>query len=109
MKKWEKASLWILAVIIGVLLIGSFFGADFRGLIGVIIIFVSLIILETATQDMKRKWGAFWIRIGIMLIVVYIMGIIFNFSSENGGKLLSFIIILELFQTISKKKVNKKV
>lgn len=104
MEKWEKTIFWIIAVTIGILLIGSLLGFDFRGLIGAVVAIDILLILDTAFSDMKNKWKAFGLKILILFVIIFVAGILFNISSESGGNLLGIIILLEFIQTISKKK-----
>lgn len=106
MKKWEKVLFWIIIVTIGILFIGLLVGLDLRGLIGAVVTIDIMIILDTAFMDMRSKWGAFGLKILIVFLILLVVGFMLDISSENGGELLTLIIILELFETFTKKKVN---
>jgi predicted branched-subunit amino acid permease len=110
MEKWEKAIFWIIAVTIGVLLIGFLLKADFKGLIGAVVLIDILIILETVTKDMKSKWKAFGLRIAIMLVLVFLGGMILNVSPKIVAGLFWIIVLSDLIQTVTNKKskVSKK-
>lgn len=106
MEKWEKTIFWIILVTIGILVIGSLLGFYLMGLIGAVILIDILIILETATKDMQSKWKAFGIRSLIMFFVTMIFGLLFGISEEGIAKLFSIIILIDLIQTATKKKIN---
>jgi|SRR3972149_324344 len=104
MDKWHKTFLWILGfLVLGILLI-TIFGLDLRGITFAFILLSLWEILSTTTQDMKSKWKGFFVRIGILFLFLFIIGIALNISSETGGRLLGIILIIEFILTLSQKK-----
>lgn len=108
MEKWVKTTFWCLIVAVVIFYIGILIGLRWQGAIFVDIFIVLMIILDTATRDMKKKWIGFLIRLGILYVVVIILLVIFNTPSLEGlGGLLGIILLVEFITTLFKRKKKK--